>query len=58
MAQVISFPARRATAEIPDSASDLQEARYRVNFFRNRLAWWEAELAMLTMGAAANDRRA
>lgn len=56
MGQVISFPASRVTAELPDS--DLQEALYRVKSSRWKLAWWEAELAMLTMGAAANDRRA
>lgn len=57
-AQIISFPARRVTALLPDSASDLQEALYRVNSSRWQLAWWETELASLTIGTAANDRRA
>ncbi|QHD65759.1 hypothetical protein GS397_00855 [Sphingobium yanoikuyae] len=58
MSRIISFPARRVTAPLPQEASDIQEARYRVNSCRWQLAWWEAELAALTIGTAANDRRA
>ena len=58
MAKVISFPARRVTADLPNEATDVTEARYRVNSCRWQLAWWEAELASLTIGSAANDRRA
>lgn len=58
MSKIIPFPARHVAAPLPDNATDLEEARYRVNSCRWQLAWWEAELASLTIGTAANDRRA
>ena len=58
MSQVIPFPCRRVVAELPDDASDIDEARYRVASCRWKLAWWEAELAALTVAIPANDRRA
>lgn len=58
MAKIITFPARRVATPLPDNASDVEEARYRVNSCRWQLAWWEAELAAITMTTPANDRRA
>ena len=58
MAKVLSFPGRRTKAALPEEASDVAEARYRINSCRWQLAWWEAELASLTRRTAANDRRA
>lgn len=57
MAQIIAFPALRVATPLPDNASDVEEARYRVNSCRWQLSWWEAELAALTIAIAANDKR-
>ncbi|WP_165363597.1 hypothetical protein [Sphingobium cupriresistens] len=58
MSKIVPFPVRRVTTPLPDDASDIEEARYRVRSSRWQLAWWEAELASLTIAVAANDRRA